>query len=58
MIPPTIQDVWKQGNTAGHTHLKLCGAGGGGYLLGLSALNEEQVSLFYPNFKIIPLPFL
>lgn len=58
MIPPTIQDVWKQGNTAGHTHLKLCGAGGGGYLLGLSALKEDQVSLFYPNFKIIPLPFL
>ena len=57
MIPNNIGQVWQKGNTEGHTHLKLCGAGGGGYLLGLSSLNEKEVALFYPDFKIIPLPF-
>jgi mevalonate kinase len=57
MIPNNVRQAWQKGNIEGHTHLKLCGAGGGGYLLGLSRLNEKEVALFYPNFKIIPLPF-
>ena len=57
MIPNNVSQAWQKGNIEGHTHLKLCGAGGGGYLLGLSRLNEKEVALFYPNFKIIPLPF-
>jgi mevalonate kinase len=58
MIPEAILAFWQKGNAEGHTHLKLCGAGGGGYLLGLSELNETEVSAFYPGFPIIPLSFL
>ena len=57
MIPKNLIEYWHKGNNEGHTHLKLCGAGGGGYLLGLSSLKEKQVSLLYPGFKIIALPF-
>ncbi len=57
MIPKNLIEYWQKGNNEGHTHLKLCGAGGGGYLLGLSSLKEKQVSLLYPGFKIIALPF-
>jgi mevalonate kinase len=57
MIPKNLIEYWQKGNEEGHTHLKLCGAGGGGYLLGLSTLKEKQVSLLYPNFKITALPF-
>ena len=57
MIPKNLIVYWHKGNNEGHTHLKLCGAGGGGYLLGLSTLKEKQVSLLYPDFKIIALPF-
>jgi len=57
MIPDKVKKVWYKGNEEGHTHLKLCGAGGGGYLLGLSHLSEKEISLFYPDYKIIPLPF-
>jgi mevalonate kinase len=57
MIPKNLIEYWHKGNNEGHTHLKLCGAGGGGYLLGLSTLKEKQVSLLYPGFKMIALPF-
>ena len=57
MIPKNLIEYWHKGNNEGHTHLKLCGAGGGGYLLGLSTLKEKQVSLLYPDFKMIALPF-
>ena len=57
MIPKNLIEYWQKGNEEGHTHLKLCGAGGGGYLLGLSTLKEKQVSLLYPNLNIIALPF-
>ena len=57
MIPEKVLKLWQRGNEEGHTHLKLCGAGGGGYLLGFSNLREKEISLFYPDFKIIPLPF-
>jgi mevalonate kinase len=57
MIPHNLIEYWHKGNNEGHTHLKLCGAGGGGYLLGLSILKEKQVSLLYPNLNIIALPF-
>ncbi len=57
MIPNDLIGYWQKGNEEGHTHLKLCGAGGGGYLLGLSTLKEKQVSLLYPNLNIIALPF-
>lgn len=35
MIPLPFQDLWQQGLDEGHFALKLCGAGGGGFLLGM-----------------------
>ncbi|HOY17773.1 MAG TPA: hypothetical protein PLC89_10780 [Haliscomenobacter sp.] len=35
MIPPAFKKLWEQGLEAGHYALKLCGAGGGGFLLGM-----------------------
>ena len=35
MIPPSFRDLWQQGLDEGHFALKLCGAGGGGFLLGM-----------------------
>tara|TARA_R110002049_G_scaffold308101_1_gene510923 strand:+ start:433 stop:1326 length:894 start_codon:yes stop_codon:yes gene_type:complete len=34
MIPPLYQDTWKKGLESDLYNLKLCGAGGGGFLLG------------------------
>ena len=36
MIPATFKEVWKMGLLSDHFKLKICGAGGGGYLLGIS----------------------
>lgn len=36
MIPEAFRCIWREGLEEGHFYLKLCGAGGGGFLLGLS----------------------
>jgi mevalonate kinase len=36
MVLPSINDIWQQGLASDHYLLKICGAGGGGYCLGLS----------------------
>lgn len=36
MIPEGFKDVWKQGIESGDYYLKLCGSGGGGYILGFT----------------------
>ncbi|RLA64748.1 MAG: mevalonate kinase [Epsilonproteobacteria bacterium] len=36
MIPKTFQELWKKGLKSEEFYLKLCGAGGGGYLLGMT----------------------
>ena len=35
MIPGSFQTLWAEGLNTGHFTLKLCGAGGGGFLLGM-----------------------
>jgi mevalonate kinase len=35
MIPQSFQALWAEGLSTGHFALKLCGAGGGGFLLGM-----------------------
>jgi mevalonate kinase len=42
MIPPLYRDLWKQGLSSQDFYLKLCGAGGGGFILG-----------FAPDFKAV-----
>lgn len=36
MIPAAFQDIWKRGIETGDYYLKLCGSGGGGYILGFT----------------------
>ncbi len=36
MIPEHMLDVWKKGMQTGDYYLKLCGSGGGGYMLGFT----------------------
>ncbi len=37
MIPSDFREIWLQGLSSDHFKLKICGAGGGGFLLGVSA---------------------
>ncbi|PCJ64195.1 MAG: mevalonate kinase [Bacteroidetes bacterium] len=41
MIPDAFQDVWKKGIDTGDYYLKLCGSGGGGYILGFTRDYEK-----------------
>ncbi len=36
MIPERYRQIWEVGNTSSSFHLKLCGSGGGGFLLGFA----------------------
>ncbi len=36
MIPETIRPLWRQGLETGNFYLKLCGSGGGGFVLGFT----------------------
>lgn len=57
MIPSSFRDLWKQGIESNLYYLKLCGSGGGGYLLGFTrdyertkrVLNKYNLELVY-NF--------
>jgi mevalonate kinase len=57
MIPSSFRDLWKQGIDSNLYYLKLCGSGGGGYLLGFTrdyertkmVLNKYNLELVY-NF--------
>jgi len=44
MIPENFRKIWSQGLTSGDYTLKLCGAGGGGFMLGFTE-DFEQVNL-------------
>ncbi|NVK26965.1 MAG: mevalonate kinase [Flavobacteriia bacterium] len=45
MIPVKFHDLWKQGIDSNAYYLKLCGSGGGGYLLGFTRDYEEALPL-------------
>lgn len=53
MIPQEVHSTWKQGLDSGDFVLKLCGAGGGGYILGFSKNNSfETVMPLINNFEL------
>lgn len=54
MIPKLFQDLWSRGLHHGNYSLKLCGAGGGGFLLGMTE-NLETVKSEFSNHEIRPL---
>jgi mevalonate kinase len=41
MIPDAFKQVWKEGIESGDYYLKLCGSGGGGYILGFTRDYEK-----------------
>ena len=56
MIPQAFHRIWQYGLQTGIFSLKLCGSGGGGYLIGYSAQRLEAMHYFSkPGFKLLPL---
>jgi mevalonate kinase len=54
MIPKNFNKIWKIGLESENYFLKLCGSGGGGYIIGFSVnlqMAKEQLSTF--NFQEI-----
>ncbi len=54
MIPPTFRDLWKRGLRSDHFRLKICGAGGGGFLLGYSR-NPAATQRLLESYKWLTL---
>lgn len=51
MIPTHMRDVWQQGIASDDYYLKLCGSGGGGYILGF-AEDFEKVQKQLKDYKL------
>lgn len=55
-IPPGFDKIWNEGLENGYFYLKLCGAGGGGFLLGLTEdYDYASVLLNKAGLKLLPL---
>lgn len=53
MIPTNMRGIWSRGLETGEYVLKLCGAGGGGFLLGYSEKHSrEMMQTLIPTFEI------
>ncbi|WKD86006.1 hypothetical protein KCTC32516_01356 [Polaribacter huanghezhanensis] len=51
MIPAAFHKVWEQGITTNDYYLKLCGSGGGGYILGFTE-DFEKAKLKLQDYKL------
>lgn len=51
MIPKKLHQVWKKGIETNQYYLKLCGSGGGGYLLGFTP-DFEEAKKTLSNYKL------
>ena len=51
MIPDQFQSIWKKGIESGDYYLKLCGSGGGGYILGFTR-DYEQAKLQLKDYQL------
>ena len=52
MIPKNFIDIWSYGNQNNLFNLKLCGSGGGGYLLGFTK-SLQQTKKIFKNYKLL-----
>jgi mevalonate kinase len=53
MIPENFRSIWERGLTTGDYYLKLCGSGGGGFILGISGEKVPGTSQVLVNEEII-----
>ncbi len=53
MIPKNFQPLWREGLKSEDYYLKLCGAGGGGFLMGITK-DIEKVKINLKNYEIRP----
>lgn len=51
MIPQAFHKIWKNGIESNDYYLKLCGSGGGGYILGFTE-DFEKTKLILKDFKL------
>ncbi|MEN8817376.1 MAG: mevalonate kinase [Nonlabens sp.] len=51
MIPAQFHELWKQGLDSGDYYLKLCGSGGGGYILGFTE-DLEKAKKTLEDYKL------
>jgi len=55
MIPEAFIPLWKHGLETGDYHLKLCGSGGGGFILGFTqSLTQTRNSLKNYHTQVVP----
>ncbi len=50
--PPKFKEIWKQGLKNNEYHLKICGAGGGGFIIGF-AKAEANLGLLLSGYDVI-----
>ncbi|SHJ11199.1 mevalonate kinase [Mesonia phycicola] len=54
MIPKQFHKLWKEGIDTGNYYLKLCGSGGGGYILGFTEdLEKARKALHNYNLEVV-----
>ncbi len=53
-IPAPFKDIWKEGLRTNEYHLKICGAGGGGFIIGF-AKEETKTDYLFSGKEIIEL---
>jgi mevalonate kinase len=54
MIPKLYNEMWEEGIESGDYYLKLCGAGGGGFILGITK-NLSKLPAEFSNQEVRPL---
>ena len=54
MIPVKFHQLWKQGIDTNEYYLKLCGSGGGGYILGFTEdIDKAKNTLKDYNLEVV-----
>jgi mevalonate kinase len=51
MIPATFHNIWRKGIDSNQYYLKLCGSGGGGYILGFTE-DFEKTKTTLKDYKL------
>lgn len=51
-IPEHLHSLWKEGLKGGNFYMKICGAGGGGFMLGICK-PDFSPEVFFPNHRIL-----